>query len=150
MENGRVKDEGTLRMRSCLRALVERFRPEVRLTPGQDVLLCGLDANALGTVERFLDEFGVPRPEVLPLVQRYSLACPAIPTCGLAISEAERALPTITDELASVLNELGLSSQAIDPRSARHQQPPASPSLRHALMAVPLADALLILEPRRH
>ncbi len=116
VETGRVKDEGPLRLRSGLRALVERFRPEVRLTPGQDVLLCYLPGNALPAVERMLEEYGIPRPDRLSPVQRYSLACPAIPTCGLAISEAERALPTIIDELEVVLRELGLEREALSVR----------------------------------
>ena len=52
VENGRVKDEGSLRLRSGLRALIERFRPELRLTPLQDVLLCNLDASALPEIKR--------------------------------------------------------------------------------------------------
>jgi sulfite reductase (ferredoxin) len=116
VENGRVKDAGPLRLRSGLRALVERFGPELRLTPAQDVLLCGLDGRALPQVERTLEEFGISKPERLPLVQKYSLACPAIPTCGLAISEAERALPGIIDELEAELRRLGLEDERISVR----------------------------------
>jgi sulfite reductase (ferredoxin) len=116
VETGRVKDEGTLRMRSGLRALVERFSPELRLTPNQDVLLCNLGGKDLPVVERILDEFGIPRPETLSNVRKYSLACPAIPTCGLAISEAERALPRIIDELERELAELGLERDTLSAR----------------------------------
>jgi sulfite reductase (ferredoxin) len=52
VESGRIKDEGDFRLRTCLRTLVERLRPEVRLTPVQDVLLCHLDGGALAEVER--------------------------------------------------------------------------------------------------
>jgi sulfite reductase (ferredoxin) len=116
IESGRVKDEGPLRLRSGLRALVERFGTEVRLTPGQDVLLCDLPGSALPVVERMLDEYGIQRPERVSNVRRHSLACPAIPTCGLAISEAERALPSIIDELEAVLRELGLEQEAMSVR----------------------------------
>jgi sulfite reductase (ferredoxin) len=116
VETGRVKDEGPRRLRAGLRALVERFSPEVRLTPGQDVLLCNLPAGALLSVQRMLDEFGIPRPDHLSNVQKYSLACPAIPTCGLAISEAERALPGIIDELERAIDDLGLENVAISVR----------------------------------
>jgi sulfite reductase (ferredoxin) len=92
---------------------VEYFRPEVRLTPSQDVLLCNLPASALPAIERRLDAFGIPKPERLSNVQKLSLACPAIPTCGLAICEAERALPAILDELELALQELGLEQEAI-------------------------------------
>jgi sulfite reductase (ferredoxin) len=113
VENGRVKDEGPRRLRSALRSLVERYTPELRLTPGQDVLLCNLDADALGAVEGLLDEHGMSRPQQLSNVRRYSLACPAIPTCGLALCEAERALPGILDELEASVHELGLEREII-------------------------------------
>jgi sulfite reductase (ferredoxin) len=116
VENGRVKDEGGLRLRSGLRAIVERFQPDVRLTPAQDILLCGLDGGALPVLERMLDEYGIPRPEQRSNVRTLSLACPAIPTCGLAISEAERALPGILDELEAALRQLGLEREVLGVR----------------------------------
>jgi sulfite reductase (ferredoxin) len=116
VENGRVKDEGSLRLRSALRTLVERFRPELRLTGMQDVLLCNLDSNTLPILEAILDEHGVIRPERVGPVRQHSMACPAIPTCGLAISESERALPTILDELESLLTTLGLERETLGVR----------------------------------
>jgi sulfite reductase (ferredoxin) len=116
VENGRVKDAGRVRLKSGLRAVVERFRPELRLTPMQDVLLCGLEPGTLPRLERLLDEYGVPRPESLSLVRKYSMSCPAIPTCGLAISEAERALPGILDELEAELKALGLDGEPLGVR----------------------------------
>jgi sulfite reductase (ferredoxin) len=116
VENGRVKDEGTMRLRSALRAIVERFQPELRLTPMQDVLLCNLDSSALSTLEHMLDEHGVRRPEALSRVQKNSMACPAVPTCGLAISEAERGLPAIIDELEALLQRLGLENENLGVR----------------------------------
>jgi sulfite reductase (ferredoxin) len=108
VENGRIKDEGTLRLRSALRSLIQRFRPAIRLTPLQDILLCDLEASAKADIERTLAEFGVVRPDELSLVQKLSMACPAIPTCGLAISESERSLPRVVDELEKELQRLGL------------------------------------------
>ncbi len=116
VENGRIKDEGPLRLRTALRTIVQRFRPELRFTPGQDVLLCNLDGAALPAVEALLAQHGVARPEQLSNVRKYSLACPAIPTCGLAISESERTLPAILDELEAVLRELGLERETLSVR----------------------------------
>lgn len=116
VENGRIKDHGSRRLRSGLRALVERFRPELRLTGMQDVLLCNLDSNALPLLERMLDEYGIVRSHRVSNVRRHSMACPAIPTCGLAISEAERALPNILDELETLLKDLGLERETLGVR----------------------------------
>ncbi|HEV3204340.1 MAG TPA: NADPH-dependent assimilatory sulfite reductase hemoprotein subunit, partial [Gemmataceae bacterium] len=116
IENGRVKDEGSLRLRSGLRALVERFHPSLRITPLQDVLLCGLDASAKSEIERTLAEFGILRPDQISSVQRYSMACPAIPTCGLAITESERVLPSFIDQLEAELKRLDLEDEQLSVR----------------------------------
>ena len=94
VENGRVKDEGAFRLRSGLRVLLNELKPNLRITPCQDLLLCDLDASALPRIEKVLAEHGVRRPEQISGVRKLSMACPAIPTCGLAISESERALPS--------------------------------------------------------
>jgi sulfite reductase (ferredoxin) len=116
IENGRVKDEGTFRLRSALRRLIERFKPGLRLTPLQDILLCDLDATARPEIERTLAEFGIARPDQISTVQQLSMACPAIPTCGLAIAESERLLPTIIDQLEAVLKRLGLEQERLSVR----------------------------------
>jgi len=116
VENGRVKDGGALRLRTGLRTLVLRFRPELRLTPMQDVLLCNLDGGARPEIERVLSEHGIPIPESLSLVRRNSMSCPAIPTCGLALSESERALPGIIDEIEAALRSLGLEKELLGVR----------------------------------
>ena len=82
----------------------------------QDVLLCGLSSGDIPALEAMLDDHGIPRPESVGQARRNSMACPAIPTCGLAISEAERALPPILDELEAKLAELGLDKEPLGVR----------------------------------
>jgi sulfite reductase (ferredoxin) len=116
VENGRVKDEGPLRLRSALRTLVERLQPGIRLTPLQDILLCDLPESAREVIENTLAGHGVLRPDQISNVQRYSMACPAVPTCGLAIGEAERSLPRVIDQLEAELRRLGLESEKLSVR----------------------------------
>ncbi len=111
IENGRIKDEGEMRLRSGLRAVIETFRPGVRLTPNQDILLTDIAPHNIEPINRVLRQFGVPLPLSLSLVQRNSLACVALPTCGLALAEAERALPEIIDALEVELAQLGLADE---------------------------------------
>ena len=113
IENGRIKDEGDFRLRTLLRKLVEKFQPNLRLTPMQDILLCDLPKSAKPLIHRLLTVYGVARPERISLVQAHSMACPAIPTCGLALSEAERVLPAIIDQLEAEIKRLGLHSDKI-------------------------------------
>lgn len=116
VENGRIKDEGDYRLRTALRTLVEKYRPNIRLTPMQDILLCDLPKSAKPLINRLLTVYGVAKPDKISLVQLHSLACPAIPTCGLALSEAERVLPTLIDELETEIARLGLDKDKIGVR----------------------------------
>jgi sulfite reductase (ferredoxin) len=111
VENGRVKDDGAFRLRTALRTLISDLSCEVRLTAQQDILLCDLDHSALPKIEKILREHGVQLPGDVSNVQRYSLACPAIPTCSLAICESERTLPTVIDEMEVALKDLGLENE---------------------------------------
>lgn len=108
VQNGRVKDEGDFRLRTALREIVAAERPGVILTPGQNLLLTDLTREALRRVESALRAHGVAPAEELSAVRRYSMACPALPTCGLAVAEAERALPGLLDQLESELTRLGM------------------------------------------
>lgn len=116
VENGRIKDEGDYRLRSALRTLIEKYQPAIRLTPMQDILLCDLPKSAKPLINRLLTVYGVAKPDKISLVQLHSLACPAIPTCGLALSEAERVLPSLIDQLEAELAKLGLDQDKIGVR----------------------------------
>jgi len=108
VENGRIKDAGTLRMKTGLKAIISRFGMEVRLTALQSIILCDIDPEDRPVIEEMMREYGIRAAEELSLARRYSIACPAFPTCGLSITESERALPGIIDTLDGELARLGL------------------------------------------
>jgi sulfite reductase (ferredoxin) len=93
VENGRMQPE----LRRAVRAAVEELGLTVRLTAQQDLLLCDVAERA--ALEKILDAHGVTRPESLSRVRRLAMACPAKPTCGLAMTEAERVLPSYVDAI---------------------------------------------------
>jgi sulfite reductase (ferredoxin) len=116
IENGRVKDDDSHRLRSGLRTIIERFQPTLRITPLQDLLLCDLRENDRAVIERILADYRIRRPDELSILRRHSLACPAIPTCGLALSEAERVMPGIIDQLEAEFRRLGLDQEKLSVR----------------------------------
>ena len=61
VENGRLKDEGGFRMKTGLRNLLARFRPPIRLTPQQSILLCDLPRESQAEIHELLDEHGISR-----------------------------------------------------------------------------------------
>ena len=95
-------------VKTALHEIVTRCRPGVRLTGQQNVLLTDLDATGIGIAECILREHGVTLPHELSAARRFSMACPALPTCGLAVAESERAIPAILDQFESELESLGL------------------------------------------
>ena len=80
------------------------------MTCQQSILLADLDPAWKPEIEALLEEHGIAQVERYSTVRRWSMACPAMPTCGLAVTEAERALPTIMDQLEVELTTLGLES----------------------------------------
>jgi sulfite reductase (ferredoxin) len=116
VENGRIADVGDRCLKSGLRAVVEKYRCHVRLTPNHDILLCGFQPAQRPHVDALLAAHGVTPAEALSNVQLYSMACVALPTCGLAVAESERALPGVIDDLEATVAQLGLADERISVR----------------------------------
>ena len=113
IENGRIADVDGVRSRSGLRRIVDELRPQVRLTAQQNVILADIEPAQRTRVEELMAEHGIAPVESIPRAIRHAMACPAIPTCGLAVAEAERALPGLVRKLALLLGELGLGDERI-------------------------------------
>jgi len=96
IENGRIKEQS----KAGLRAIVEALRPDLRLTAQQNVVLANIDAADRPKVETLLAQYGLSTGSAeLSMLRRYAMACPAMPTCGLAVAEAERYMPDLIGEL---------------------------------------------------
>lgn len=103
VSNGRVKGPA----KKALRAIIDRYDLPVCITANQNVILCDVDPAIKETVETELAEAGLlPFEQVDPLLS-YSMACPAMPLCGLAIGESERVSPEIIKGIRGILDSLG-------------------------------------------
>jgi len=116
VENGRVKDDDSLQLKSALREICGRLKPGIRLTSHQDILFTDVAPRSKTTLESILRDHHVALSEEVSTVRRWSMACVAWPTCGLSITEAERALPGIIDQMEVELAKLGLASEAFTVR----------------------------------
>ncbi len=114
--SGRLLDTKETKRRTAVRQILERYANEIRLTPHQDLLLCGIEEADKAAVEALLTELGVPQAKHLSLSVLSSMACPALPTCGQALGEAERVLPELTDLLDQLLVERRLADVSIETR----------------------------------
>ena len=116
VENGRIKDSSTMRMRSGLRQAIEEFRPGIRLTAQQNILLTDITEAQRGPLTTLLASHDIPTNPAELGILRLSMACPALPTCGLALAEAERALPAVVQQIEADLQALGLANESLSIR----------------------------------
>jgi sulfite reductase (ferredoxin) len=116
VENGRISDGEDAQLRSGLHRIAETLQLQFRLTPQQNVILNGIPESRRAEVEALLRDHGVGLDgAVHPVIQR-AMACPALPTCGLAVAESERALPGLIRRLSVVVDDLGLRDAGISTR----------------------------------
>jgi len=111
IENGRIKNEGDFRLKTALREICSEIKLNIRLTSHQSLIFCDVEESDRETIETTLHEHGVKLSNEISTVRRWSMACPAWPTCGLAITESERALPGFLDKLEVELERLGLADE---------------------------------------
>jgi len=110
--SGRIADTPGTRLRTAIRELVRRHDLGVRFTPAQNLLLTDVPPAARDGIEATLRRHGVVLTGDLPTVTRKALACPALPTCGLALAEAERAMPDFLADLDRRMQTLGIGGDA--------------------------------------
>ena len=100
-------------MKQGLRKIVETYQLEIRLTANQDLLLCNIGTAQRASIREALAELGFDvAVEPKPLA-RHAIACPALPTCGLAITESERILPDVIDRLDAQLRRLEIEKSLL-------------------------------------
>jgi sulfite reductase beta subunit-like hemoprotein len=114
---GRVSDGPEGRgLRSALREIAQTLPVTYLITAQQDILISSIGANDRGVVERVLKVHDVRGVEELGNVERSALACPALPTCSQALTEAERRLPNVVSLVQDVLDANGLSKRRLQLR----------------------------------
>lgn len=100
IENGRIRDfEGGYKFKTALREIVSRYQPDVRLTAHHNLILANIKDEDVAGVQALLDEYRIPTDKGISMIRRLEMACPALPLCGLAMSESERAMPAIMEAI---------------------------------------------------
>jgi sulfite reductase (NADPH) hemoprotein beta-component len=118
VETGRVKDVEGRRLKTALREVAEKFPAlEFRLTPNQNVILAAVTEADKPAVTALLAAHGVKTENQTSVLRAASMACPALPTCGLALAESERMFPGLLDRLEKLCAEVGLDGEEIIVRS---------------------------------
>lgn len=103
IQNGRIKGEA----KRALRNVIERYEIPVTITPNQNLILRNIKPGWKEDVLSTLNAAGLKDVVEWDPIESGSMACPALPLCGLAIAEAERGLPDVNKRIRSMLDRLG-------------------------------------------
>jgi sulfite reductase (NADPH) hemoprotein beta-component len=117
--SGRIIDREGWPMKTALRevaTLLDGTTGDFRLTPSQNVTISGITDALKPQVDAILAKHGLDKENNQSALRLNSLSCVALPTCGLALAESERALPSIIEKFETVLTEAGLRDDAISLR----------------------------------
>jgi sulfite reductase (ferredoxin) len=114
--SGRIADDGQSQIRTALREIVARFGADPILMPSQDIILSNIAAADRDSIDAILRGHRVRLADDLLPAERWALACPALPTCGLALTEAERVQGDIVGAIVTRLKRWGLEQERLSIR----------------------------------
>ena len=113
IQNGNVTDNDEFPMRTGLREIAKVHDGDFRLTANQNLIIANVSPAKRAGIEALLDQYKLTHCYDQTGLRLNSLACVALPTCGLALAESQRYLPELLTELDQVIEELGLRDDAI-------------------------------------
>jgi sulfite reductase (NADPH) hemoprotein beta-component len=114
VQTGRVKDL----QKVALRRVAEGFSNiEFRLTANQNLIIANATEAEKAAITALLAEHDVLTENQASRLHAAAMACPALPTCGLALAESERMLPGLVDRIERLCAEAGLAGEEIIIRS---------------------------------
>jgi sulfite reductase (NADPH) hemoprotein beta-component len=113
IENGRVKDNGAHQVMTGLREIAKVHKGDLRITPNQNLIIACIPPRRKPKIKKLLESHGIIDASERSDLRRHSMACVAFPTCGLAMAESERYLPTLITKVEGLLEETGLGDAGI-------------------------------------
>lgn len=113
IENGRVKDFDGYQLMTGLREIAHVHTGEFRLTANQNLIISNVTAKNKEKIDALVEKYGLTDGKENSALRQNSMACVALPTCGLAMAEAERYLPELVSKIEDTLDEAGLRDEEI-------------------------------------
>ncbi len=114
VENGRVLDEEKLAMKTALLEVAKLGKNNFLFTANQNMIISDVTENDKAAVHAVLKNFGIiDHTEAASHIRRNAMACVALPTCPLALAEAQRYMPKLIDKIEPLLNKHQLGDEDI-------------------------------------
>ncbi|MBS1563176.1 MAG: NADPH-dependent assimilatory sulfite reductase hemoprotein subunit, partial [Bacteroidetes bacterium] len=104
VENGRVLDDEQINLKTGLLAVAETGIPTFRFTSNQNLIISDIQEKDKAAIQQILDQYGITtHTEKATAIRKNAMACVALPTCPLALAEAQRYLPTLLTKIETVM-----------------------------------------------
>ncbi len=113
VQGGRVRDTKDYPLLTGLREIAKVHDGDFRLTANQNLIIANISPEKRARIEELMEQYGIKDSHEKSGLRLSSLACVALPTCGLSLAEAERYLPDLLTEIEEVVEENGLSHDSI-------------------------------------
>ncbi|SDM36775.1 assimilatory sulfite reductase (NADPH) hemoprotein subunit [Bacillus sp. OK048] len=113
IQNGRVADTDDYKLKTALREIAKIHNGDFRITANQNLIIASVTSQKKKKISELIEQFGLTDGSHYSALRRSSMACVALPTCGLAMAEAERYLPKLIDKIDDILDENGLRDKEI-------------------------------------
>lgn len=113
IEGGRVTDYENYKLMTGLREIAKVHTGDFRLTSNQNLIIGNVSSQKKNQISALIEQYGLTDGRQHSALRRSSMACVALPTCGLAMAEAERYLPKLIDKIEAIVDENGLRDEEI-------------------------------------
>lgn len=113
IQNGRIVDLEDYQIMTGLREIAKVHTGDFRLTPNQNLIIANVSEEKKAEIDELVAAYGLTDGKQNSALRRNSMACVAFPTCGLAMAEAERYLPSLIDKIEEIVDEAGLREEEI-------------------------------------
>lgn len=113
IENGRLRDTEDYLLKTAIREIAKIHTGDFRLSPNQNLVIANVTSQKKKVINELVEKYGLTEGANYSALRRNSMACVALPTCGLAMAESERYLPSLIDKIELILDEAGLKEEEI-------------------------------------
>jgi len=113
IQNGRIQDWDDYPLMTGLREISKIHTGDFRLTPNQNLIIANVSSRKKRQIEELVRAYRLTDGKPYSALRRNAMACVALPTCGLAMAEAERYLPALLEKIESIMEEAGLREEEI-------------------------------------